>query len=98
MSLGFYNVTFSRNGYQAITVSDTTAVEGYSTLNVTLSGFYFIAGRVFAGEIPVTSGFAYGYKMQEGDVVDIYADMIGELGMVRIQRFIIGTVYYQSRT
>ncbi|MBK6964598.1 MAG: carboxypeptidase regulatory-like domain-containing protein [Bacteroidales bacterium] len=77
---GSYDVTFSRNGYQALTVEDTTAVSGYSTLNVSLGGFYFIAGRVFAGENPIETGFAYGYKMLEGNVVDIYAEMVGESG------------------
>jgi hypothetical protein len=77
---GSYDVTFSRNGYQSLTVEDTTAVSGYSTLDVNLNGFYFIAGRVFAGENPIETGFAYGYKMLEGNVVDIFADMVGEAG------------------
>ncbi|MHC1776683.1 MAG: carboxypeptidase regulatory-like domain-containing protein [Lentimicrobium sp.] len=77
---GSYDVTFSRNGYQSLTVEDTTAVSGFSTLDVSLGGFYFIAGRVFAGENPIESGFAYGYKMLEGNVVDIYAEMVGEAG------------------
>lgn len=77
---GIYDVTFSRDGYQTFVVEDTTAVEGYSTLDVTLGGFYFIAGQVFAGENTIGNGFAYGYKMLEGNVVDIYADMVGELG------------------
>jgi len=77
---GSYNVTFSKNGYQSLTVEDTTAVEGFSTLDVALSGFYFIAGRVYAGENPIETGFAYGYKMLEGEVVDVFAEMVGELG------------------
>ena len=77
---GNYNVEFSRNGYQTRVIEDTTAVEGYSTLDIELNGYYFLAGRVFAGENPIETGFAYAYKMVEGEVVDIYADMVGELG------------------
>ncbi|MFH1119038.1 MAG: carboxypeptidase regulatory-like domain-containing protein [Bacteroidota bacterium] len=77
---GSYNVTFSKNGYQSRTVEDTMAIEGYTTLDVALSGISFIAGRVFAGENPIETGFAYGYKMVEGEVVDVFAEMVGESG------------------
>lgn len=77
---GNYNVTFSKNGFQSLIVEDTAAVAGFSTLSVELSGFYFIAGQVFAGDTPIETGFGYGYKMLEGEVVDIYADMIGGEG------------------
>jgi hypothetical protein len=77
---GEYNVQFSRSNYQTLIVEDTTAVEGYSILNVELSGYYFLVGRVWAGEYPIESGFAYGYKMLEETVVDIYAEMVGEEG------------------
>jgi hypothetical protein len=77
---GEYNVQFSRNNYQTLTVEDTTAVAGYSILDVELSGYYFLVGRVWAGENPIESGFAYGYKMIEETVVDIYAEMVGVEG------------------
>ncbi len=77
---GEYNVHFSRNNYQTLVVEDTTAVEGFSILDVELSGYYFLVGRVFAGENHLESGFAYGYKMVEEIVVDIYAEMVGEEG------------------
>jgi hypothetical protein len=80
LEAGSYNVKFQREGYQTKIVEDTTAVAGYSILDVELEGYYFIAGRVFAGEDPIESGFAYGYKMIEETVVDIYAEMVGELG------------------
>jgi hypothetical protein len=51
-----------------------------SILDVQLDGFYFIAGQVFAGDPAIETGFAYCYKMLEGTVVDIYAEMVGELG------------------
>jgi hypothetical protein len=35
---------------------------------------------VFASENPIESGFAYGYKMHEGTVIDIYAEMVGPEG------------------
>jgi len=78
---GVYTVQFIRSGYQTLTVEDTTAVEGFSTLDVQLGGYYFLVGRVWAGDNAVAGGFAYGYKMTEdGTVVDIYAEMTGELG------------------
>lgn len=78
---GVYNVTFTRDGYQTMTVEDSTAVVGFSTLDVQLHGFYFLAGRVWAGDNTLETGFAYCYKMTQGDtVVDIFADMIGEEG------------------
>lgn len=77
---GSYNVHFIREGYQTKIVEDTTAVAGFSILDVELDGFYFLAGRVFAGENHIESGFAYGYKMLEGTVVDIYAEMVGVEG------------------
>jgi hypothetical protein len=80
LEAGSYNVHFIREGYQPKIVEDTTAVAGYSILDVTLNGFYFLVGRVYAGENPIESGFAYGYKMIEGTVVDIYAEMVGVEG------------------
>ncbi len=77
---GVYNVTFQREGYQSLTVEDTTALPGYSILDVQLNGFYFLTGRVWAADNAIESGFAYGYKMHEGIVTDIYAAMVGELG------------------
>jgi hypothetical protein len=77
---GSYNVHFIREGYQTKIVEDTTAVAGFSILDVELDGFYFLAGRVYAGENHIETGFAYGYKMLEGTVVDIYAEMVGEEG------------------
>jgi hypothetical protein len=77
---GVYNVKFMREGFQTLIVEDTTALPGMSILDVELDGFYFIAGQVFAGEPHIETGFAYGYKMLEGTVVDIYAEMVGEQG------------------
>jgi hypothetical protein len=77
---GVYTVKFIRNGYQTLMVPDTTALPGFSVLDAELSGFYFIAGQVFAGQNIEPSGFAYGYKMLEGTVVDIFAEMTGEMG------------------
>jgi hypothetical protein len=77
---GVYNVTFLREGYQTLIVEDTTAVPGFSILDVQLNGFFFLAGRVWAGENPIETGFAYSYKMLEGQVVDIYAEMVGAEG------------------
>lgn len=79
---GSYNVQFIREGYQTLVVEDTTAVAGFSILDVQLQPIenYFLVGRVFAGDNPIESGFAYGYKMLEGTVVDIYAEMVGVEG------------------
>jgi hypothetical protein len=80
---GSYNVHFVREGYQPRIVEDTTALPGYSILSVTLEPLdptYFLVGRVYAGDNFLESGFAYGYKMIEGEVVDVYADMVGEEG------------------
>ncbi|MFA4863802.1 MAG: T9SS type A sorting domain-containing protein [Bacteroidales bacterium] len=77
---GSYNVHFIREDYQTKIVEDTTAVAGYSILDVELEGYYYLVGRVYAGENPIETGFAYGYKMLEGTVVDIYAEMVGEEG------------------
>lgn len=77
---GVYNVKFQRNGYQTVIVEDTTAVEGYSILDVEMSGYYFIAGQVFADDNPIGSGFSYWYKLVEEEVVNIGAGMVGELG------------------
>lgn len=77
---GSHTVKFIRDGYQMLIVEDTTALPGFSILDVQLSGFYFIAGQVFAGEPHIESGFAYGYKMLEGTVVDVFAEMVGQQG------------------
>ncbi|MCX6235702.1 MAG: carboxypeptidase regulatory-like domain-containing protein [Bacteroidetes bacterium] len=77
---GTYTVKFSREGYETLIVEDTVAVPGYSTLDVELSGYYFIVGRVWAGENWLETGFAYGFKMLEGYVVDVYAEMIAGEG------------------
>ncbi len=80
LEAGEYDVKFMKNGYQTLIVEDTTALAGFSILDVELEGFYFLAGRVFAGEYNIDEGFAYWYKMIEGDVVDIGAEMTGEMG------------------
>lgn len=77
---GSYNVQFQREGFQTLLVHDTTASAGFSTLDVQLENFYFLVGHVYAGENPIESGFAYGYQMQEGTVVDIFAEMVGVEG------------------
>lgn len=83
LNQGEYNVQFSHSGYQTRWVEDTTAMPGYSILSVMLepvSPVYFLVGRVFAADNPIESGFAYGYKMVEETVVDIYAEMVGVEG------------------
>jgi hypothetical protein len=79
---GSYNVQFMREGYQTLVVEDTTAMVGFSTLDVQLQPVenYLLAGRVYAGDNFIESGFAYGYKMHEGNVVDIYAEMVNSEG------------------
>jgi hypothetical protein len=83
LEAGEYNVKFYREGYQTLWVEDTTALPGWSTLSVALEPMpptYFLVGRVYAGDYFLESGFAYGYKMLEGTVVDVYAEMVGEEG------------------
>jgi len=82
LETGSYNVHFVKEGYQSRIVEDTTALPGFSILDVTLEpiNFYFLVGRVYADENPIESGFAYGYKMVEETVVDIYAELVGEEG------------------
>jgi hypothetical protein len=79
---GVYNVHFVREGYHPVIVEDTTALPGFSTLDVQMEAiqYYFIAGQVFAGDPHIESGIAYGYKMLEGTVVDVYAEMTGDGG------------------
>jgi hypothetical protein len=78
---GSYNVEFSHSNYQTFIVPDTTAIDGFSPLNVHLHGFCVLAGRVWAGDSTMEAGFAYCYKMNAGDtVVDISADMTGGEG------------------
>jgi len=80
LEAGSYNVKFMREGYQTKIVEDTTAVAGYSILCVTLepnNPTYFLVGRVYAGDNFLETGFAYWYKMIEGQVVDVYAEMVG---------------------
>lgn len=79
---GVYNVHFTREGFLPLVVEDTTALPGMSQLDVQLHAIelYAIAGRVFAGDPAIESGFAYGYKMQEGIVTDVYAEMVGAEG------------------
>ena len=89
---GVYNVKFMREGFQTLIVEDTTAMPGFSILDVELQGFYFIAGQVFAGDPHIETGFAYGYKMVEGTVVDIYAEMVGEEGWYEFSG--LGTAQY----
>jgi len=80
---GSYNVKFQRNGYQTRIVEDTTALPGYSILDVTLEPVdptYFLVGRVYAADNLLETGFAYCYKMIEEEVVDVYAEMVGPEG------------------
>jgi hypothetical protein len=77
---GEYTVKFIKNGYQTVIVEDTSAMTPFSILDVEMHGYYFIAGRVFAGEDYVPSAFSYLYKMSEdGTVLDIFAELTGEL-------------------
>jgi hypothetical protein len=82
LDAGSYNVHFVREGYQSVIVEDTTAVAGFSLLDVQMepNSVYVLAGRVYAGDNFIESGFAYGYKLVEGTVVDIYADMVDAEG------------------
>jgi hypothetical protein len=82
LEAGSYNVHFVREGYQPRIVEDTTAMPGFSILDVTMEpiNLYFLVGRVYAGDNFLETGFAYGYKMIEGNVVDIYAEMVGGEG------------------
>jgi hypothetical protein len=82
LEAGSYNVHFVREGYQPRIVEDTTALPGFSILDVTMEpiNLYFLAGRVYAGDNPIETGFAYWYKMIEGTVVEIDADMVGGEG------------------
>ncbi len=80
LAQGIYDVKFQKEGYETLVVEDTTALPGFSTLDAELSGFYYMVGRVWAGEQPIETGFAYAYKMQEDVVVDVFAEMVGEEG------------------
>ncbi|MBW6460850.1 MAG: carboxypeptidase-like regulatory domain-containing protein, partial [Bacteroidales bacterium] len=104
---GNYTVKFIRNGYHTLIIEDTAAMPGYSILDVQLSGFYLIAGQVFADENHIESGFAYCYKMLDGTVVDVYAGMVGgqgwyEFSGLSVAHYIIksepspNSVYYGS--
>jgi len=73
---GTYTVHFTHEGYDTVIVEDTVAVEGFSPLDVTMSGYYSIYGRVRAGDNWLETGFAYAYKMAEGIVVDVFAEMV----------------------
>ena len=79
---GSYNVHFVRDGYQPRIIEDTTALPGFSILDVVMEPIYsyFLVGRVYAGDNFLESGFAYGYKMIEGNVVDVTAEMVGVEG------------------
>ena len=79
---GSYNVKFMREHYQTKVVEDTTALPDYSILDIQLEPMenYFLVGRVYAADNPIESGFAYGYKMQDDTVVEIYAEMVGVEG------------------
>jgi hypothetical protein len=90
---GVYDVSFIKSGYQTLVVEDTTAVTGFSMLDVQLGGYYFLVGRVWAGENYLESGFAYGYKMtEEGTVVDVYAEMVGVEGFYEFSG--LSSAYY----
>lgn len=80
---GSFNVHFTRAGYQSVIIEDTTSMPGYSILSVTMQPndpTYFLVGRVYAGDNFLETGFAYGYKMIEDEVVDVYAEMVGQEG------------------
>lgn len=77
---GEYDVKFVRNGYQTLIIEDTTALPGFSILDVEMEGYYFIAGQVFAGENHIETGIAYLYKIIEEIVVEADAEMVGEGG------------------
>lgn len=79
---GSYHVQFIKEGYETQIVEDTTALPGFSILDVQLQPIenYLLSGRVYAGDNLIETGFAYGYKMHEGNVVDIYAEMVNSEG------------------
>jgi hypothetical protein len=83
LEAGEYNIQFLKDGYQTRGFEDTTALAGFSIIDVELEPVnptYFLVGRVYAGDNFLESGFAYGYKMIEEEVIDVYADMVGEEG------------------
>ncbi len=43
-------------------------------------GLYNLGGTVFAGEEPIDEGFAYLFKMEGSQIVDVYASFISEYG------------------
>jgi hypothetical protein len=93
LEAGVYNVHFIKNGYQPIVVEDTTAVEGFSILDVELEPYYFIAGRVWADDDYVPSALSFLYKMTEdGTVIDLFAELTGELGWFEYGG--LSTAYY----
>lgn len=79
---GSYSVHFTRQGYQSQIIEDTVAMPGFSILDVAMEPIYsyFLVGRVFAADNYLETGFAYAYKMVDGTVVEVYAEMVGEEG------------------
>jgi hypothetical protein len=92
LEAGSYNVHFVKEGYQPRIVEDTTAMPSWSILDVTMEpiNLFFMAGRVFAGENHIESGFAYWYKMVEETIVDIDADLVGPEGWFEFNELLGG--------
>ncbi|MBN1339125.1 MAG: PKD domain-containing protein [Bacteroidales bacterium] len=50
------------------------------TITIDVPNHYNLGGTVFAGNFPIDEGFAYLYRIENGQIVDVFASFIHEYG------------------
>lgn len=83
--LQFTEHTFNNPGtYNVCLTVESACSNCTSTLcqeiTITVNNLYNLGGTVFAGDYPIDEGFAYLYKMEDGQIVDVFASFIHEYG------------------
>jgi PKD repeat protein len=77
--------TYSEPGTYQIILTITSSCSYCSdtdTLQITIeeNSFFNLGGTVYGGELPIDEGFAYLYKMEDNQIVDVFASFISEYG------------------
>jgi PKD repeat protein len=73
--VGSYNVCLT------ITSACSYCMDTYcETVTIDVPNLYNLGGTVFAGNFPIDEGFAYLFKIENGQIVDVFASFIHEYG------------------
>jgi len=93
-SSGIYNVCLSIEAY-----SGNNPCTSIYCINVIVQGgsnVYNLGGNVFAGNYQLDLGFAYAYKSENGNITNVYSQMIDTMGYYLFYPFDEGFYYTKA--